>query len=141
MPNTLIGQAAAAMNSGQPPLGQVSNQAPTFNSSLQVPPISPMPNKSPMSAIHKALLRRNINPSTIPQLGTQNVGVGSNMPPTEVTMPQVQDTNQSQPGVQIPVSEAELIIKALTSRLGLIGKHESAIRDHLLPQGVGTNQP
>jgi hypothetical protein len=141
-PQGLLGQINQSMSQGIPELGQVSSTSPNFDQQLQPNAPSPMPDKSPASMIsplHSALQRRGM--PIPPQLAQQNQGVGQVTVPNGT--PGVQDTNKQQPGVQIPASEAELIIKALTSRLGMLGKHESAVRDHLFPQniGIGTNQP
>ena len=137
MPNTILGQAVASMNAGNSPLNQVSNSAPTFNAGLQAPTPVPTPNQSPMSAVpntslQKSLQQRGVQLPQQPQM--QNQGVG------EVTVPNGmgQDTNKAQPGTQIPTTEAELIIKALASRLGLIGKKETA---SLQNTDIGSNMP
>jgi len=135
MPNTILGQAAAAMNAGNSPLNQVSNSAPTFNAGLQAPTPVPTPNQSPMSAVPNASLQKSLQQRGVQMPQMQNQGVG------EVTVPQgigAQDTNKSQPGTQIPTTEAELIIKALASRLGLIGKKETA---SLQNTDIGSNMP
>ena len=124
------GAISGNMRAGVPAPGQLSPQSPNFQGPLQAPQNPPMPNKSPTSAMHltDALKRRNIDPGAIAQL-TQ-----STQP--QVTLP-IQDQNPQQPGVQVPQSEAELIIKALTDRMKTLGKHESAVRDHLF----NSNQP
>lgn len=119
------------MNSGAPALQQVSNTAPTFQPGMSAP-TTPMPDKSPASLIHgspfhRALQRRGIDMPTQAQMPATAQPNASG----DVTLP-IQDANPSQPGVQVPPSEAELIIKALTSRLHMLGKHESAVRDALL---------
>ena len=137
----LLGQLNQSMSQGTPALGQVTGQSPNFQPQLQPPAPSPMPDKSPASmipktALHRAFERRG--KQIPPQL--QNLGVGSNMPPSAA--PQATGSTQPPQGVNVPVSEAELIIKALTSRLKTVGEHESAIRDALLPKnlGVGSNE-
>lgn len=126
-PQGLLGQLNQSMQQGVPALGQVSGTSPNFDASLQPQPPTAMPQKSPatMMHLHGAAQRRGIDPASVQQLQPDASG--------NVTLP-VQDSNTQQPGVQVPVSEAELILKALSSRLGMIGKHESAVRDHLFPQ-------
>lgn len=122
-PQGLIGQLNQSMSQGVPALGQVSSTSPNFDPSLQAQPPMPNPTSSTGAGISPALQR------AMAKGGQQQ----SQQPqqPQSVTLP-VQDQNPQQPGVQVPATEAELLIKALSSRLGLIGKHESAIRDHML---------
>lgn len=80
-----------------------------------------------MGALQRSLQAKGIQ---MPQAAQSPQGAPQGGP--QVTLP-VQDENPQQPGTQVSQSEAQLILKALSSRLGMIGKHESAIRDHIFP--------
>lgn len=121
-PTSLIGQAARSMNiPGNPAMNQVSATAPTAQPGMMPPAPTPMPDKSPASEIKKTPLH-----GAFERRGMPVPGQLQSPPSTPLADP-------SQQGANMPVSEAELILKALSSRLGMIGKHESAVRDHLFP--------
>jgi hypothetical protein len=126
----MLGQLNQSMQAGTPAIDQVSGSSPNFDPNLQPMGPSPMPEKSvgTMMHLHGALKRRGIDPASLPQLSQNASGM--------VTMPNAAegDHNPAQPGVQVPVTEAELIIKALTTRLGHHSKLEASIADALLPQ-------
>lgn len=120
-PNGLIGQLNQSMSQGQPALSQVSSTSPSFDPSLQVQPPTAMPQKSPatMMHLHSAAARRGIDHTQIPQLQPDASGM--------VTLP-VQDANQQEAGVQVPISEEMQLIKAITKRLD----HHSKMTDKLV---------
>ncbi len=116
------------MQQGVPALDQNTPTSPNFEPGMTTPSI-PMPDKSPatMMHLHSALQRRGINPASIAQLNNSN---------NSVTLPTqaIQDHNPQQPGVQIPASEAELIIKALSRRLEHRNKIEASVAKAIIPQ-------
>ncbi len=138
---SLMSQLTAGMAQGTSPMNTVTPGAPTYQPSLVPPQNTPMPDKSPTSAmhLHNAFQRRGL--PIPPQLQTQATAQPSvSQGGSQVTLP-VEDQNPQQAGVQVPVGEAELIIKALTSRLQMLGKHESAVRDHLFPKPDFSESP
>lgn len=134
-PNTPIGQLSQQMAQGVPTLDQNTAGSPNFDPSLQPPMPGAMPQGSPMtamdSALHRAHQRRGM---PIPAQMSQASGQQG-----DVTLP-IEDNNPQQPGVQVSPTEAELILKAMDSRL----KHHSKITEHLmktfLPQPQETPQ-
>jgi hypothetical protein len=90
-----------------------------------------------MSAIHRALGRRGINPASIPQL---------NQPQTPQTPPQVapqvaqQATASSAPTASMPVSETELILRALSKHLDHKGKIEEKLLNAMIPEPNGIQE-
>lgn len=114
------GDLARSMTAGQPAPMQQSPLSSNFAPNLVVPPPPQLPNKSPMSAMSPALqaaMQRGSQSTQTPPAPQQNS--------QQVTLP-VQDQNQQQPGIQVPISEAELIIKAMTERL----KHTTKMEAH-----------
>lgn len=129
-PQSPIGQLNSSMQAGTPEISQVSGGSPNFDPSLVAPQNTPMGDKSPASEIHetplhRALKRRGI--SIPPQLQSQTAPT-----PGMTTLP-IQDES-AQPGVQVPTSEAELIIKALTKRMDHHSKVTEKLLDSFLPQ-------
>jgi len=164
-PQTPIGQLNASIQAGVPAPAQVSGSSPNFDPGMTPPVNTPMPEKSPASLLSKhphpvgrAFERRGLpvppqveamlgqNGQPVPN-GMQNPPPAAqafqslpphpvqNMPPTNLTSPQV-------PGapVEKPLSEAEALVKALEKIAGTFGKrldkhseHETAIREHLFP--------
>lgn len=122
-PNPINAQGALSrsMMEGQPL--PTSPQSASFQPSLVVPQNPPMPNKSPITSMHlqSAMARRagQQQPDAVPQNATPSAS------PNQITLP-AQDQNPQQPGVQVPLSEAELIIKALSDRL----KHHTKSEAH-----------
>ena len=136
-PSSIVGQVNRSMNAGVPALDQMSSSNPGFNPGNMPPASAPMPNKSPMSAIHRALGRRGINPASIPQL---------NQPQTPQTPPQIappvaqQATASSAPTASMPVSETELILKALSKHLDHKGKIEEKLLNAMIPEPNGIQE-
>lgn len=126
-PQSLLGQVTSSMASGQSPLNQISSSSPASQPGLMPPPQTPMPGND-YSVIHKAAASRGMDLSGHPQL---QPGQSQQSQGQDVTLP-IQDNNPQQPGVQVPASEAELIIKALTGRMKTISGHEEKIRDAAL---------
>jgi hypothetical protein len=133
IPGSIVGQAANSMNSNQPQLSQVSTSSPTFDPNTQNPPEMPMPEKSPMAgmgdALKRALMRRAPQPPVAPGASTSGVAQPAPQQPAQPAQPV-----QSQP------SETESLIEQLAKlgdsfakRLETVGKHETAVRDALLP--------
>ena len=132
-PSTIIGQLQQSMSGGQPALGQVSSQSPTFDPTTQTPPQTPMPQGSPLS---RAFSRRGMQ---MPQGQQAPTAQPTQQPQPMVTLPGVTDQSKA-PGVQVPVSEAEKLIGALeklggtfSKRLDVINGHEEAVRNAALP--------
>lgn len=124
----LLGQLNQSMSQGVPALGQVSSTSPNADPSLQVQPPMAMPQKSPatMMHLHSAAARRGIDHTQIPQLNLDASG--------QVTLP-IQDANSQEAGVQIPVSEEELLIKAINTSNQALHKrldHHSKMTDKLV---------
>lgn len=141
-PTSVLGQLNQSMQAGTPTLDQVSGSSPNFDPNLQPTSPAPMPQGSPatMMHLHGALSRRGINPTSIQQLNDAGQQGGSNGQPL-VTLP-IQDQNQEQPGVQVPMSEADLIIKALSKRLDHRNKMEATVAKVMMPpqeMGVTAN--
>jgi hypothetical protein len=138
-PDSIVGQAANSMNSNQPLLSQVSTSSPTFDPNAQNPPEMPMPEKSPMAgmgeALKRALMRRSPTPAAV---SPSNQGVGANQPAT----PQPAQAPQ-QPESDKIIDFLSELGSTFSKRLDTIGKHETAVRDALLPKnlGVGNNSP
>lgn len=137
-PNSIVGQLNRSINAGAPVLDQVSSSSPNFDSMLQPPANTPMPNKSPVTPLERALHRRGMTNVQVPQQASQQATQGQGGP--EITLP-VNDSNPNQPGVQVPASEAEKLIGALEKisgtfgkRLEMINKHEERVRDHVFPK-------
>lgn len=135
-PQSLLGQMSASMGSGQSPLNSISSSSPAGDPTLQPPAASPMPQGSPASLI-KAAQGRGMDLSQHPQLQSQ-----PQMPQ------QPMQTPQPSPGdgqVEMPVTEAELLIKALSGRLKTISGHEEKLRDAainvLTPQVADASTP
>ncbi len=138
-PTGFIGQLNRSMQADTPALDQVTGTSPNFDPSLATPAPSAMPDKSPatMMHLHGALARRGINPTSIEQLNQPEQAGGQPL----VTLP-IQDQSPQQPGVQVPMSEADLIIKALSKRLDHRNKMEASVAKAMLPPqetGVATN--
>lgn len=96
-PDTIVAQTRQAMNENQPVLTQVSQDSPLFQPSLQTPPESPMPNRSPMQGFTQGLMQKP--PMGLPTLQGQQK-------PTQNPLHQ----------------RADLIVKALTSHLAQLDK-------------------
>jgi len=134
-PQGLIGQLNQSMSQGQPALSQVSSTSPNFDPSLAATPSTPTPDRSPMSfvhkdhlaAVHKAFQRRGLPVPSHLQGGTQPDANGM------ITLPTMPDANAGQAGEQITPTEAQMIVKALDSRLKTLSKNESAIHSALFP--------
>lgn len=125
-PVSLVGQLNRSMNAGNPVLDQVSNSAPTFDPSSQPPAQAPMPDKSPMSAMHPAL-----------ESAFKRRGLSVPAQLQQSQAPQLQAASQP---TQNP-TEAELIVKAIdrlagtfAKRLEMLSGHEERIRDTVLPK-------
>lgn len=103
---------------GNSPMNIQSPSAPTYQPGLTTPLPPPMPDKSPAS---------NFTPTQMQQQPPQG------MPQDMVTLP-IQDGDQQTPGVQVPETEAELILKALTHRQKSISKVQEMAAAHMFPQ-------
>lgn len=112
-------QLAQSMQGGSP-MNIATPGSPTAMPGLQAPAPTPMPDRSPMSMMHKPALQQAVQQSQMPQQA-------------DMTIPGLQDQNPQQPGVQVPTSEAELIIKALDSRMKSISKIHEAVANNLYP--------
>lgn len=142
-PTSILGQISQSMASGQSPLNSISSSSPAFQPGL-TPPSVPMPDKSPASFIHRAAGRRGMDLSNHPQLQANfaqspTPGAPVNSDPSSFTNPQqatlpIQDQNPQQPGVQVPISEAELIVKALNKRLDHHTKMTEKLMNTMLPE-------
>jgi hypothetical protein len=129
---SLMTQLTNTMSQGQSPMNVQTPGSPMYQPSLITPAPAPTPDRSPEAAMHLGALHRYYEkngmqkPSQLTSAPTAQPG-GS-----QVTLP-VQDTNPQQPGVQIPVSEAELIVKALTKRLEHHSKAGEKVLNALMP--------
>jgi hypothetical protein len=149
-PNSIVGQVNRSMNAGVPALDQMTSSNPGFNPGNMPPPNTPMPNKSPMSAIHRALARRGINPANIPQLQSPQIpanGVGQGggvVPQPQMGTPAAGSGGVAQassaPTPSMPVSETELILKALSKHLDHRGKIEERLLNAMIPEPNGIQQ-
>lgn len=110
-------QLSQSMLSGSP-MNTMTPSAPYYDPSLQSPQPVPTPDKSPAT---------NFTPT---QMQPQNQAP---LPQEMTTLP-IQDGDQGQPGVQVPKSEAELIINALTHRQKSISKVQEMAAAHMYPQ-------
>lgn len=115
---TLQNALAQGMQSGSPMNAQTPS-APGFDPGTQPPAQPPMPNQSPMS---------QIRPMPGQVAGGQPQGQGQMM-----TLP-VNDSDPNTPGVQIPASESELLIKALNDRLKSLSKIHTMAAQAAYPQ-------
>ena len=124
-PSTIIGQVNRSMNAGVPALDQMSSSNPGFNPGNIPPSSAPMPNGSPMTGVETALHRH---------FKRNNMAVPQQLQPQqpEITLP-VQDANPSQSGTQIPVSEVELVLRALSKHLDHKNKIEDKLLNTILP--------
>lgn len=109
------GGLVRSMMNGSPSPLQQSPSSVGFDPNLQVPAYPQMPDKSPMTAIPTHQMEQ---PSQQPTQQSQQPGI--------VTIPGVQDAAPQQPGLQIPLSEAQLIVKTLGARLNHLSKKEIA---------------
>lgn len=119
---SLMSQLSQSMQQGQSPMSVALPGSPTAMQGMSATP-SPMPDKSPMSQIHPP---QGMQVPVNPQAPAQATG-------QDVTLP-VQDTDPNQPGVQIPASESELILKALDHRLKTLSKIHSMAATSAFPQ-------
>lgn len=127
---SLMSQLSNTMATGQSPMNVQTPGSPMFDPGLISPNPSPMPNKSPMSMMHLQNHFKNTGMPLPPQLQQMQGGQGQQ---PLVTLP-IEDQSQQQPGVQVPASEAELIIKAMTKHLDHKHKMEGKMLDAVLPQ-------
>jgi hypothetical protein len=88
----------------------------------------------PLGALHRYFERNNMPKP-------QQLAAGTMQPAGQVTLPDVQDTNPGQPGTQVPVSEGELILKALTKRLEHHSKTAEKIVNAALPKPDFSESP
>lgn len=124
---SLMARLTQGMQAGNSPMNTVTSGSPNFQPSLQSPTPSPMPNKT--FHLEAALKRRGMQlPPQLAQQGEPQAQGG------QVTLPNVQDINPQQPGVQVPLSEVELIIKALSKHLDHKNKMEAKVLEAALPQ-------
>lgn len=140
-PQNLLSQLNSSMQAGVPEPGQVSGTSPAFQPSLQPPPTSPMPEKSPASeitetALHRAFKRRQMPlPAQLQPTGEMAGQNGlpvshpvSNMPPNGM------QNDPSQPQPEVPMSEVELILKAMGTHIKHKDKMEEKIMHAFLPE-------
>ncbi len=126
-PSSLGNQYAASVQGGGSPLNIMTPGSAGFQPQLQTPQAPNMPSKSPMSQINppSPMLDQNGQP-----VGHPLINPPPPLPPhpvqNQVTLP-IQDSDPNQPGIQIPATESELILKALDHRLKALSKiHLSA---------------
>lgn len=111
---SLMSQLSNSMAQGGSPMNVQTPGSPQFDPSLQMPSPTPMPDQS---------ISSQFSPSQMQQQPPQGMG---QQPQQMATLP-IQDGDQQTPGVQVPASEAELIIKALGKRMQSLSKiHEMA---------------
>ena len=141
-PSSIVGQVNRSMNAGVPALDQMSSSNPGFNPGNMPPASAPMPNKSPMSAIHKALGRRGINPASIPQLNQSPQISAQTPPPPQMPVGESGGVAQasSAPTASMPVSETELILRALSKHLDHKGKIEEKLLNAMIPEPNGIQE-
>lgn len=139
---SLMSMLSSGMAQGNSPLNQVQQGSPNFDPSLQTPPNAPMPQKSPVSMMRlsNAANQRGVDLSQHPQMmGAQAPAPAAQPQQPQMTLP-VQDQNPEQSGTQVPLSEAELILKAMDSRLKHLSKHEQHLTEVLLPKAPSAPQ-
>lgn len=130
---SLMTQLNNSMQSGGSPMDVQTPGSPMFDPSLQTPSPTPMPQGSPMSQIHVT------HPDLHAVLQKQGISPGGGDPAMQpnaagnVTLP-LQDQEPQSPGVQVPLSDAQLIIKAMTKHMDHKNKIEAKVLDAALPQ-------
>jgi hypothetical protein len=125
-PQSLMGRLTQGMAAGSSPMDQVTPGSPMFQPGMTPPQQAPMPNKS--FHLQKAFQRRGMPmPPQVAQMDTQQPPQAT---PQSGQPPQPAVTQQP----QVPLSEAELIIKAMAKHLDHKGKMEAKILEAALPQ-------
>lgn len=132
MQPSLMSQLTQSMAQGGSPMNVQTPGSPMYQPSLTPQTPSPMPDKSPTTAMHLGALHRYFEKNNIPK--PSQLQSGNIAPAGQVTLPPVQDVNPNQSGTQIPTSEAELIIKALSKRLEHHSKTAEKIVGSMLPK-------
>ena len=130
-PSSIVGQVNRSMNAGVPALDQMSSSNPGFNPGMMPPASSPMPNMSP--AIGETALHRHFKRAGQP-VPQQLQGQPAPQVPPEVAQ---QATASSAPQPAMPVSETELILKALSHHLDHKGKMEEKLLNAMIPEPNG----
>ena len=145
----ILGQLEQSMSQGVPEPGQVDSASPNFAPSMQPPPVSPMPQKSPASMMHKTAIGRHFQKQGLPvppQVEQMGQPITHYAQPSNLDLPQhgMPGAMGGAIGASNPTpSEPELIIKALDSRM----KHHSKITEKFVdtllslmgPQGGQNN--
>lgn len=117
----LQAQLAQGMASGSP-MNIATPGSPTFQQGLTAPSI-PMPDKSPATNFTPHQMSPAMQ-APMPQQG---------QPQQMMTLP-IEDANAQAPGVQVPESEASLILKSLDHRLENISKVQEMVTAFHHPQ-------
>lgn len=127
-----MSQLNNSMQSGGSPMNVQTPGSPNYDPSLIAPSPTPTPQGSPMSQIHithpdlhAVLQKQGISPAD-PNAPTPNAA-------GNVTLP-IQDEEPQSPGVQVPLSDAQLIIKAMSKHMDHKNKIEAKVLDAAIPQ-------
>jgi hypothetical protein len=136
MQPSLMSQMTNSMANGQGEMGVQTPGSPMFQQALQTPAATPNPDRAAglTSHLHNALRRRGISPEAIPQLNG-----GQPAPQDPSSAPQAPSSGQpgiGQPAQQptIPVSETELILRAMEKHMTHKDKLQMKVVEAALPQ-------